>query len=70
MLLKVGGVNQLRVEKQKQSGLEDFLIAVIPKPVKRHKKSLMYFLNVVTLHDVIYLQYKGFSHLLFYLFSS
>ena len=54
------GVNQPRVEKKYQSGLHNFLIAVIATPVKRHKTVLMYFLNTITLHDVIYVKNKGF----------
>ena len=30
------------------------------RPDKRHKNSFEYFLNIVTLHDVIYVQNKGF----------
>ena len=36
------------------------VIAVIPTPVKKHKTVLMYFLNIETLHDVIYVQNNGF----------
>ena len=40
--------------------MHNFLIAVKSKPIKRHRTVLMYFLNIETLHDVIYIQNKGF----------
>ena len=33
---------------KKQSGLQNFLIAVIPTAVKKHKTVLMYFQNIVS----------------------
>ena len=50
-------------KKQQQSSLHNLLIAVILTPVQRHKTVLSYFLNILLIPFVIYLQRKGFSRL-------
>ena len=59
-VIKVGGVNQPCVEKTITIRLQNFLILVITTPFRGTKIVLIYFLNIVTLHDVINAQNKGF----------
>ena len=57
---KVAGVNQPRVQKSNNGGCFIFLLQWFKHLLRGPKTVLMYFLNIVTLHDVIYVQTKGF----------
>ena len=73
MLLKVGGVNQprVRVENTTTMGSAKLSCCIKFQHLFRGIKTvLIYFLNIVTLHDVIYVQNKRFKHHPGYLFCS
>ena len=59
----MGGVNQPRVENTITIGCAYFsYCSDFNTCLEGLKPVLMYFLDIVTLHDVIYVQNKGFLH--------